>query len=217
MVYSELHELPRMFQIWACKQVMGVASTNLYQYKYRPNHDPKCPSCIRCVESCSHVLEFQEEGRVETLLGTINFLEIWMKKIGTDKGLQNCLVRYAKGRGAITMKYIVGNRTHRLYPLAQPQDLICWRRFMEGMISKEITGIQKSYLSLSSYHLSIERWMTGLITKFLEVTHGQWLYRNVHVHDSISGTTPTLRKEEIQTEIEKQQELGTDSLEEGDE
>ena len=150
---------------------MGVAGTNLYQYKYWPNHDPKCPSCTRCVESCANVLECQEEGIVETLLCTIDFLDIWMKKIGTDEGLRNCLVRYAKGRGAITMKDIVGNRTHRLYPLAQSQDLIGWRRFMEGMISKEITGIQKSYLALSSYHLSIKRWTTGLITKLLEIIH----------------------------------------------
>ena len=114
MVYSGLHELPRMFQIWACKQVMGVVGTNLYQSKYLPNHDPKCPGCTRCVESCAHVLECQEEGRVETLLGPIDFLDIWMKKIGTDEGLRNCLVRYAKGRGAITMKDIVGKRTHRL-------------------------------------------------------------------------------------------------------
>ena len=100
--------------------------------------------------------------------------------------------------------------------MAQSQDLIGWRLFMEGMISKEITGIQKSYLAISSYHISIERWTIGSITKLLEVTHGQWLYTNVHVHDSISGTTATLCKEEIHTEIEKQQELGTDSLEEGD-
>ena len=44
MVYLALHELPRMFQIWACKQVMGLAGTNLYQSKYWPNHNPKCPS-----------------------------------------------------------------------------------------------------------------------------------------------------------------------------
>ena len=108
MVYSALHEMPRMFQIWACKQVMGVAGTNLYQSKYRPNHDPKCPSCTRCVESCAHVLECQEEGRVETLLGTIDFFDRWMKKIGSDKVLRDCLVIYAKGRGEITMKDIVG-------------------------------------------------------------------------------------------------------------
>ena len=115
--------------------------------------------------------------------GKIDFLDSWMKKIGTDKGLRNYLVHYAKERGAITTKDIMGNRTHRLYPLAQSQDLIGWRRFMEGTISKEITGIQKSYLALSRYHLSIERWTRGLINKLLEVTHGQWLYRNVHVHD----------------------------------
>ena len=89
------------------------------------------------------MLECQEEGIVETLLGTIECLESWMKKIGTDKGLCNFIVRYAKGRGEITMKDIVGNITHRLYPLAQSQDLIGWRPFMEGMNSKEITVIQK--------------------------------------------------------------------------
>ena len=108
---------------------------------------------------------------VETLLGTIDFLDSWTKKIGTDKGLQNCLVGYSKGRGGITTKDTVGNKIHRLYPLVQSQDLIGWRKFMEGMISKEITCIQKSYLALSSYHLSIKRWTKGLITKLLEVTH----------------------------------------------
>ena len=73
MVYLALHELPRMFQIWACKQVMGLAGTNLYQSKYRPNHYPKFPSCTRCVESCADVLECQEEGIVETLLDKIDF------------------------------------------------------------------------------------------------------------------------------------------------
>ena len=36
MVHPALHELPRMFQIWVCKQVMGVARRHLYQSKYRP-------------------------------------------------------------------------------------------------------------------------------------------------------------------------------------
>ena len=71
------------------------------------------------------------------------------------------------------MKDIVGNRTHHLYPPAQSQDLIGWRRFMKDIILKEITGIQKYYLALSSYHLSIKSWKTGLITKLLEITHGQ--------------------------------------------
>jgi hypothetical protein len=51
-----------------------------------------------------------------------------------------------------------------------------------------------------------------LITKLLEVTHGQWLYCNVQVHDKVAGTLVMLRKEEIQIEIEEQQALGTAGL-----
>ena len=50
----------------------------------------------------------------------------------------------------------------------------------------------------------------------LEVTHGQWLYRNVQVHDRIAGTLATQRKEELQMEIERQQELGKEGLLEED-
>ena len=52
----------------------------------------------------------------------------------------------------------------------------------------------------------------GLVTKLLECTHGQWLYRNVHVHDSVSGAIALQQKEEIQHEIEKQQDLGEEGL-----
>jgi hypothetical protein len=56
------------------------------------------------------------------------------------------------------------------------------------------------------------RWGRERVTCLLEVTHGQWLYRNVQVHDRITGTLATPRKEELQMETERQQELGTESL-----
>ncbi len=52
----------------------------------------------------------------------------------------------------------------------------------------------------------------GLILKLLEATHGQWLYRNVQIHDSVAGTQATCRKEEIRQEIEEQMEMGTNGL-----
>ena len=92
------------------------------------------------------------------------------------------------------MKDIAGNWNHRLYPLAKSQDHIGWRRFMEGTISKDIPCTPKLYLALRSYHISIKRWTTGLITNMMEVMQIQWLYRNLHVHDSISGTAAKLLK-----------------------
>ena len=59
-------------------------------------------------------------------------------------------------------------------------------------------------------------WARGLVIKLLEVTHGQWLYRNVHVHDTASGIAATARKEEIQRFIEDQIELGEEGLDEKD-
>jgi hypothetical protein len=46
--------------------------------------------------------------------------------------------------------------------------------------------------------------------------HGQWIYRNIQIHDWVAGTQATLRKEELQQEIEKQLELGTMGLLEED-
>jgi len=57
-------------------------------------------------------------------------------------------------------------------------------------------------------------WTKGLVVKLLETTHCQWLYRNVQVHDSVTGLEATLRKEELQQLIEEQIELGGEGLEE---
>ena len=59
-------------------------------------------------------------------------------------------------------------------------------------------------------------WAQGLVVKLLEVTHGQWLYRNVHVHDTVTGVAATARKEDIQQFIEDQIELGEEGLEASD-
>ena len=55
MVHDALHKVPRMFQVWACKHVMGIAGTNFNQSQYQQDNDPKCPSCDKCVKTCSCV------------------------------------------------------------------------------------------------------------------------------------------------------------------
>ena len=58
---------------------------------------------------------------------------------------------------------------------------------MEGMIPKAAVMIQSETEDASNCRLTVKAWSAGLVVKLLEVTHGQWLYRNVHVHDIISG------------------------------
>ena len=64
--------------------------------------------------------------------------------------------------------------------------------------------------------MSLDKWCTGLITRLLEITHGQWLYRNYIVHDPMSGTIAMAKKEELLLEIERQRDLGNTGLLEED-
>ena len=62
----------------------------------------------------------------------------------------------------------------------------------------------------------MKNWTKGLVTKLLEATHGQWLYRNVVVHDLVGGLEAVKRKQELHVKIERQVELGGEGLDEQD-
>jgi hypothetical protein len=211
-VYQALTEVPRMFQLWACKQMTGVAGTNEMQARYTPNHSRKCPSCGVCVEDCAHVLFCEEEGRVDLLQKSIDLVEQWMKDKGTDNTLRKYLVKYARARGGRSMLEIVGWFNAPYQKLANSMDRIGWRRFMEGMISKEAVEIQRRAEDAGKCTMTVNNWSAGLVTKLLEVTHGQWLYRNVHVHDALTGEKVMMRKAAIRREVEFQIALGGEGL-----
>jgi hypothetical protein len=87
---------------------------------------------------------------------------------------------------------------------------------MEGMISRELVELQKFALIESESRMSVETWAKELVIKLLEITHGQWLYRNVVVHDKTAGEIVSRRKEEIREALEEQLELGEAGLAEED-
>ena len=217
IVYKALHDVPRMFQVWAAKQVLGIAGTNEMQARYKADHSPLCPSCEERVETCEHVLCCEEAGRVEALRKSINLLDGWMRRVGTDHGIRESLIQYARGRGARSMEECVWGRGRQYARWGASQDLIGWRRTLEGMISKEMLPIQEAYVdSGGRCSLSVDNWAQHLVVRLLEVTHGQWIYRNVQVHDIVSGVHATRRKEELQGAIEDQLDLGEDGLDEQD-
>ena len=84
------------------------------------------------------------------------------------------------------------------------------------MISKEATRLQGENLALQGRQYRLKAWSSGLVVRLLEITHGQWIYRNYVVHDSVSGTLANADKEQLQLEIDKQREMGDDGLLEED-
>jgi hypothetical protein len=87
---------------------------------------------------------------------------------------------------------------------------------VEGMVCRGMRNIQEMYTQVEGSNITSVQWAQCLIIKLLEATHGQWLYRCVQVHDRVSGTRATARKEEIQLAIEAHQEMGMEDLLEED-
>lgn len=195
---------------------MDVAGTNVRQSYYKPGHDKMCPSCLQEEETCSHVLHCDEVGRVEALQQSIKWLDKWLRKVGTDPTLRSLAICYARNRGSLTMEQLSFDEGPGYREMGRSQDEIGWQRFLEGIVSKEIVSIQRDNVEAGGCILSIDAWTQGLVIKLLEITHGQWLYRNMQVHDTVAGIKATERKEEIQQYIEDQMEIGEEGLDEKD-
>jgi hypothetical protein len=123
MVYDTLRSVPRLFQVWTCKQVMGIARTMEWDRSIVRH----CPSCTVERDTCSHVILCNHEGRVETLKHTLELVEEWLTEAETDPDLLDCIMAYAHGRGERTMGAICEGLDSRFASMAQEQDAIGWR------------------------------------------------------------------------------------------
>jgi hypothetical protein len=85
--------------------------------------------------------------------------------------------------------------------LACSQDLKGWRDFTEGYISTHFYEIQSFHLTMSSSFLNGEDWTKQFTSKLLQITHSQWIYHNVALHDRRQGYLHMKSAEEIMREI----------------
>ena len=86
--------------------------------------------------------------------------------------------------------------------LAEEQDLIGWRNFKEGRVSKSFCEIQGVHLTDVACHLNGRDWMKGFLSRLLQLTHSQWLYRNITLHDKAGGSLRRQKMEQMRSEAE---------------
>lgn len=197
-VHRTLHTVPKMFQFFACKQVFHVSATfdNLRKQSNRAEKpSAHCPSSGVAKEKGGHILLCSEEGRIEALNKFSDKLAETLVDAGTERDLIILILNYIREPSSMTMVDIC--REHSLPDeyrrFAQSQDQIRWRRFLDGMISKELSTLVFERDVDGEIH-SISNWMQNLITNLLELTHGMWIYRNVVVHDKLEGFLCSARK-----------------------
>ena len=83
---------------------------------------------------------------MDLLKKLINDLEQWLWGAETKTGLKQAICGYARGRGGISMSVAVGGQRALHGDMADSQDMIGWRRFMEVMISREMKKKSKGVL-----------------------------------------------------------------------
>jgi hypothetical protein len=212
-----LTTMPQLFQLWAAKHVNRIAGTMSF-LSHQDGRCDRCPSCETCAETCPHIARCPEAGRASAFAQSTDELELWLSANRTHPNLRSLLLSYTRGRGTVTcLKCAISlDLPPILHTLARSQDVIGWDLYMMGMLSTQMAAVQSSYLLQHQSTRPVSTWLSGLITQLLQVTHCQWIYRCVVVHDRSTGTLVTAHKEELMKEIEHQLELGEEGLAEED-
>ncbi len=83
---------------------------------------------------------------------------------------------------------------------------------MEGMLSKKLECIQGDYHANTGESIAGLAWAKQHLVRLLEVTHGQWIYRNIQVRDEQQETIRTQEKEALQRDIEEELRFGFDGF-----
>ena len=118
-------EVPRLFQVWACKQVMDISATNKNLSQcHRDGGSNKCSCCTIHVETVKHIMLCLEVSRVETFMQSSQALEQWMEEADTDPDLIECIMDYVQGRGMVTIASAVQNAPAQFQALGHLQDTI---------------------------------------------------------------------------------------------
>jgi hypothetical protein len=128
-------------------QVIAVTNKNLY-WRHHDWRSNKCPCCTIHMETAEHIMLCPEEGLIDTFQLATTALECWLNEADMDPDLADCIVEYVQQQGTVTMEEIVREAPRRFRTMGLSQDKIGRRRFLEGMISKEITVVQRQFYAL---------------------------------------------------------------------
>ncbi len=96
--------------------------------------------------------------------------------------------------------------------LANGQDLIRWRDFTKGHISTHFYAIQTFHLMMLSSYLDGEDWTKQFISKILQLTHSQWIFRNISFHDKKNGYLCNKMADELLQHINSPLDLALEDL-----
>jgi mannose-6-phosphate isomerase class I len=124
------------------------------------------------------------QDRTRLLTEQTENLEEWLYK---DEKTEPELVYWIPYLRGTTQFAAMGEMSATMRHIAESQDKIGWRRFTEGCISKEFHKRQTVFLQMTNNRLKGKDWTKQLISRLLQITHSQWIYRNITLHNRTNG------------------------------
>ena len=190
-----------MYRQWLSKQCSGFCGTQQMAAHWDPTRDGRCPDC-QCPEPASHLNLCENTDRVRLQQDMANRLGSWLEKNYAHPELQYWLPRYITLRGTRAFSDFP-RLSPEMQRVAASQDLIPWTSFMEGKLSKEIFRLQKHTLMASPSRLTLASWAKQLINQILQISHAQWIFRNVSLHDAREGYLRVQKREKVLEEVDR--------------
>ena len=206
-----LSKKSKMYQIWLAKQASSFCGTRLMTARMLDNSDTCCPNCLLPDERASHLNQCLSPERTRQFRESIASLQVWLDRRHTHPDIAFWVPRYLLGRNRIQFQalpfyappYLRMQLSPQMQRLAEEQDSIGWSHFLEGKISKQFYHIQQAYLAGSPSPLNGRDWVKSFISELLTISHTQWLFRNITLHDKRQGFLVATRKKELIAEIER--------------
>ena len=195
----------QMYKQWLCKQSTGFCGTQAMVSHWDNTRDDKCPDCGRR-ETASHLNLCSDPDRTQLLHEMVTKLQQWLDNNYTHPELAYWLPKYILLRGTRRLSsfpYL----SHDMQKVARSQDSIPWTCFMEGKLSREIFLLQQQTLSRSLSRLTITDWSKKLISQVLQISHAQWIFRNVSMHDAVQGYLRVKQRDTILREVDRLSEV----------
>ena len=200
-LHNCLDPKPDTYKMWLSKQHTNFCASRVQVARYAGEQvedeegnplptttDTSYPNCGARNERAAHLCVCPDEDRTRLFQEEVGKLEEWMhQRDNTDEELAYWIPKYLLLRGSRKFAEL-GAMSPGMREIAISQDLIGWRNFTEGRISRLIYRRQHFHLATSTTsYLNGEDWVKQFISKLLRITHSQWIYRNLSLHDQVKG------------------------------
>ena len=167
---------------WMCKLSSHFLSTNRMMSKIEIGATNLCPCCGRIEETTKHLTLCEDEGRTQMYHQSVDIFQEWMIDNDMETSLREAIGEYLLFRGKKKLSKILEHEDDDLLTYAREHDKLGWQNFLEGRVSTSLFVIQEEWLREIGSSRTITTWSGQFVTRLIEITHRQWVYRNAKIH-----------------------------------